>query len=249
VSFSDFEALSFDCYGTLIDWEAGILGALRPWADAHELAISDEELLAAYSIAESEAEVTHPTDLYPQILARSMRGVGAVLGVPVGDAEAEALAVSVPDWPAFPDSPEALARLARRYKLIILSNVDRASFAGSNKRLGVTFTSILTAQDIGSYKPSPRNFEALGAETARLGIAPGRLLHVAQSLFHDHVPAKAAGLPTVWIDRRHAKAGWGATPEPQAPVTPDWTFTSMGAFADAVDADAVDADAVDADAG
>ena len=167
-----------------------------------------------------------------------MRALGAELGAPVSDADAEALAVSVPAWPAFPDSAEALTRLSSRYRLIILSNVDRDSFAGSNRRLGVTFTSILTAQDIGSYKPSPRNFAALEEEVARLGVAPGRLLHVAQSLFHDHVPAKAAGLPTAWINRRHERPGWGATPAPPSEVTPDWTFTSMAAFADAVDAEA-----------
>ncbi len=237
MKLSDFEALSFDCYGTLIDWEAGLAIVLRRWAGAHDVALTDEELLTAYATHEAHAEVEHPTDLYPQILARSLRGLGASLGVPVADAEADALAVSVPDWPAFPDSAEALQRLSRRYLLIIVSNVDRASFAASNRRLGVTFTSILTAQDIGSYKPSPRNFEALVAEANRLGVGEGRLLHVAQSLFHDHVPAKAIGLPTVWINRRHARPGWGATPAPPAEATPDWTFSSMAAFADAVDSE------------
>lgn len=235
MKLTDFEALSFDCYGTLIDWEAGIANVLRPWAAANGLNITDEELLTAYSTHEAQAEVEHPTDLYPQILARAIRGLGDQLGVPVTNADADAFSVSVPDWPAFPDSPDALARLAKRYKLIILSNVDRTSFAGSNKRLGVEFTSILTAQDIGSYKPSMRNFEALDAEMKRLGVGEGKLLHVAQSLFHDHVPAKKVGLPTVWINRRHDNPGWGATPDPGANVTPDWTFTSMGAFADAVD--------------
>jgi 2-haloacid dehalogenase len=236
--FADFEALSFDCYGTLIDWEAGIAATLRRWADAHGSALSDEELLVAYSVHEAEAEIAAPTDLYPQILARSMRSLGIALEKAVSDAEADAFAKSVPDWPAFPDSADALARLDRRYKLIILSNVDRTSFAGSNRRLGTTFASILTAEDVGSYKPSPRNFEALLVEAARLGIPQGTLLHVAQSLFHDHVPAKAAGLPTVWINRRHGKRGSGATPEPEIGVTPDWTFPSMAAFADAVAAEA-----------
>jgi 2-haloalkanoic acid dehalogenase type II len=237
VNFGDFDALSFDCYGTLIDWESGIAAVLSEWAGAHGLRMTGEQLLAAYSAHEARAEADHPGDLYPRILARAMRGLGAQLGAPVGDDEAERLAVSVPDWPAFPDSAEALERLARRYRLIILSNVDRASFAGSNKRLGVTFTSILTAEDIGSYKPSPRNFAALLNEAGRLGVAEGRLLHVAQSLFHDHVPAKAAGLPTVWINRRHDNPGGGATPAPSADVTPDRTYPSMRAFADAVDAD------------
>jgi 2-haloalkanoic acid dehalogenase type II len=236
MDLDDFDALSFDCYGTLIDWEAGIAAVLRPWADAHGLRISDEQLLAAYSTHEARAEADHPTDRYPQILARAMSGLGAELGVSVSDDEAGSLAVSVPDWPAFGDSAAALQRLSRHYALIILSNVDRAGFAASNARLGVTFTSILTAEDIGSYKPSPRNFAALTGEAARLGIAEGRLLHVAQSLFHDHVPARAAGLTTVWIDRRHAKPGWGATPQPPADVTPDWTFTTLEAFADTVDA-------------
>lgn len=231
-----FDALSFDCYGTLIDWEAGIAAALRPWADRAGVTATDEELLAAFSAHEATAEEEHPADLYPAILARSMRALGAQLGAPVTDTEADTFGASVPDWPAFPDSAEALARLAARYRLIILSNVDRTSFAGSNRRLGVEFTSIVTAQDVGSYKPDPANFAALAAETARLGITPGRHLHVAQSLFHDHVPAKAAGLPTVWIDRRHDNPGWGATPRPPAPVTPDLTFPSMAAFADAVDA-------------
>ncbi|SEH03847.1 putative hydrolase of the HAD superfamily [Nonomuraea solani] len=236
MNFGDYDALSFDCYGTLIDWESGIATVLRGWAGAHGLRMSDEELLTAYSTHEAQAEADFPGDLYPKILARAMRGLGAQLGVPVSDDEAKSLAVSVPDWPAFPDSTEALERLARRYQLIILSNVDRASFAGSNQRLGITFTSILTAEDIGSYKPSPRNFEALAREAGRLGVAEGRLLHVAQSLFHDHVPAKAAGLPTVWINRRHDNPGGGATPAPPSAVTPDWTFPSMRAFADAVDA-------------
>lgn len=235
MNLADFDALSFDCYGTLIDWEAGIAAVLRRWANAHGLGMTDELLLTAYSTHEARAEADHPADVYPKILARAMRGLGAQLDVPVSDEEAGSLAVSVPDWPAFPDSAEALERLSRRYKLIILSNVDRASFAGSNKRLGVTFTSILTAEDVGSYKPSARNFEALAREAERLGIAQGRLLHVAQSLFHDHVPAKAAGLLTAWINRRHDRPGWGATPEPPADVTPDWTFTSMAAFADAAD--------------
>jgi 2-haloalkanoic acid dehalogenase type II len=237
VKLTGFEALSFDCYGTLIDWEAGIASVLRRWADSREVAMSDEELLLAYSSHEAAAEVDHATDVYPLILARAMRDLGAQLGVAVNDSDAQELAGSVPDWPAFDDSTEALQRLGDHFKLIILSNVDRESFAGSNKRLQVEFTSVITAQDVGSYKPSMRNFDALEAERRRLGIAEGKLLHVAQSLFHDHVPAKQAGLPTVWINRRHANPGWGATPAPQAEVTPDWTFTSMAAFADAVEAE------------
>ena len=232
-----FGALSFDCYGTLIDWEAGIAAVLGPWAQSRGLEMSDEALLAAYSGHEARAEAQHPGELYPAILARALHRLGGELGAEVSDEDAQRLARSVPDWPPFGDSRDALAALGKCYQLIILSNVDRDSFAGSNRRLGVTFTSILTAEDIGSYKPSPRNFGALLAEAGRLGIGEGRLLHVAQSLFHDHLPAKKAGLPTVWINRRHDRPGWGATPAPVAEVAPDWEFPSMEAFAEAVAAE------------
>jgi 2-haloacid dehalogenase len=238
VKLTDFDAMSFDCYGTLIDWEYGLATVLGAWARARGLQLDDEILLAAYSTHEARAEAEHPGDSYPDILARSLRDLGGHLGAEVTDDEAQRLASSVPDWPAFPDSPAALAALHSRYQLIILSNVDRDSFAASNQRLGVTFASVLTAQDIGSYKPASRNFDALLAEAARLGIGEGRLLHVAQSLFHDHVPAKRAGLRTVWINRRHDRLGWGATPAPPADVVPDWEFPSLQALADAVAADA-----------
>lgn len=235
MKFADFEALSFDCYGTLIDWEAGIAAVLGPWTRRCGLDLDQEQLLAAYAAAEARAELDHPSELYRDILARSFRSLGDQVGAPVTDLDAAALASSVPDWPAFEDSHDALSVLGERFKLIILSNVDRVSFAGSQARLGVEFTSVLTAEEIGSYKPSPRNFDALGADVRRLGVDRGRLLHVAQSLFHDHVPAKRAGLRTVWINRRHDRPGWGATPAPPAEVTPDWEFPSMAAFASAVE--------------
>ena len=233
VRLADFDALSFDCYGTLIDWEAGISAVLEPWARERGVDIGVEELLERYAKAEAHQELQTPAALYPDILAAAMRSVGAALGAEVSEADGDRLATSIGDWPAFPDSKAALAALSARYKLVILSNVDRRSFAGSNARLGVRFDAIVTAEDVGSYKPSPRNFEALLATVRGLGVPDGRLLHVAQSLFHDHVPAKRLGLPTVWIDRRGAEKGWGATPPPSAVVAPDWTFHSMAAFASA----------------
>ena len=232
---TDFDALSFDCYGTLIDWEAGIGAVLREWADRRGLDMTTEELLVAYADHEAQAERDHPTDPYPSILSRAMRGLGKALDTEVTYDDAHALAISVPDWPAFPDSADALQRLAKHFKLIILSNIDNASFAASNEKLKVTFDAILTAENIGSYKPSPANFDALDHQVDTMGIPRTKLLHVAQSLFHDHVPAKGRGMATVWINRRHADPGWGATPDPGAQVTPDWTFTSMAEFADAVD--------------
>jgi putative hydrolase of the HAD superfamily len=234
---TEFQAMSFDCYGTLIDWEAGLARVLTPWARSARLDLDDEALLAAYSRHEAQAEAAYPEEPYPEILARSMRALGSELGSPVSPEDEQRLARSVPDWPAFADSAAALAALSQRFKLIILSNVDRASFAASNRRLGVQFSAVITAQDVGSYKPSPRNFESLLAEATRLGVEDGTLLHVAQSLFHDHVPARQAGLPTAWINRRKGRPGWGATPAPDAPVVPDWEFSSMAALADAVAAD------------
>lgn len=126
--------------------------------------------------------------------------------------------------------------LQESHKLTVLSNVDAQSFAASSARLGIQFDAVITAQDVGSYKPSMNNFEALRSKVLELGVVPGKLLHVAQSLFHDHAPAKAAGLSTVWIDRRHDRSGWGATPAPQEPVRPDFMFTSMKEFAQAMTA-------------
>jgi len=234
MKLTDFEALSFDCYGTLIDWEAGLSAVLVPWARDRGLRMTSEQLLTEYASIEAEVEAEHPALLYPDVLARSMQLLGTKLHTDVTGEDAARLAGSVPDWPAFPDSRDALLALGERFRLIILSNVDRASFAASSTWLGATFASVITAQDVGSYKPAQANFDALAAEAGRLGIGPGGLLHVAQSLFHDHVPAKQAGLPTAWINRRHDRPGWGATPQPPAPVTPDWEFPSMAAFAAAV---------------
>ena len=230
-----YKALSFDCYGTLIDWEAGIAAVLRPWASEQGLDLDDEELLLAYAGNESDVERDMPTALYPDVLAEAFRRTGERLGKPVSDQWAARLGQSVPDWPAFPDSAEALARLATRYQLIILSNVHRDGFAGSNRRLRGDFAAIITAEDVGAYKPAANHFHALDATLADLGLDRAKLLHVAQSLFHDHVPARREGLPSVWINRRHDRPGWGATPQPSEEWTYDLEFTSMAGFADAVD--------------
>jgi 2-haloalkanoic acid dehalogenase type II len=167
------------------------------------------------------------------VVASSFTALGRELGIDVPATEAHRLGASIPDWPAFPDSHDALAALSARYRLIILSNVDHTSFAGTNRRLGVRFDAIVTAQDVGAYKPSLDNFRALLASAADLGIQTGRLLHVAQSLFHDHVPAKTLGLPTVWINRRPPERA-GAAGRVEPPVAPDWEFRSMAHFAAAI---------------
>ncbi len=235
MDLTTFRVLSFDCYGTLIDWEAGIAAVLRPWADEVGVTASDEELLTTYAAHETAVAREHPGTLYPDVLAEGIRRVGHELDRPVDDEWAGRLARSVPDWPAFPDSTDALTRLARHYQLVIVSNIHRDGFAASNQRLGGEFAAVITAEDVGAYKPADPHFRALEQALADLGVSSAEALHVAQSLFHDHVQAKQRGLRSVWINRRHDRPGWGATPEPAEEWSYDLEFPSMAAFADAVD--------------
>jgi 2-haloacid dehalogenase len=220
-----FEVLTFDCYGTLIDWETGILAALRA-AHPSGWPADDEELLQRFAVHEAAAE-RGPYRPYREVLEAAIRGIAGDLGVAVGPDGVRGFAESVGDWPPFPDSTEALRRLARRYRLGIITNCDDDLFAASNERLGVKFDWVITAQQVRSYKPSHRNFERA---LATIPVPRERILHVAQSLYHDHVPAKAVDLATAWIDRRRGRSGSGATPPAEA--VPDVAFPSMAALAD-----------------
>ena len=236
IDLTAFKALSFDCYGTLIDWEAGLGAVLVPGPPSWGSTSPRRTCCWPTPTTRPPSSGQTPTALYPQVLAEAFRRTGATLGASVSDQWASRLGGSVPDWPAFEDSADALARLAQHYQLIIVSNVHRAGFAGSNQRLRGDFAAIITAEDVGAYKPAENHFRALDDARSELGVDRGQLLHVAQSLFHDHVPAKREGLPSVWINRRHDRPGWGATPEPAQEWSYDLEFSSMGAFADAVDA-------------
>jgi 2-haloacid dehalogenase len=229
VDFRAYEVLTFDCYGTLIDWEAGLVGALRE-ALPGAAGVGDDELLETYARHEAEAEKP-PYRSYREVLAAGVRGVADDLGLTVaGDAVAR-FSESVRDWPAFPDSSEALARLHDRFRLGVITNCDSDLFAASSERLGTDFDWVVTAEAARAYKPALAGFELA---FATIPVPRERILHVAQSLFHDHVPAKLLGLTTVWIDRRHDRPGSGATPPAEA--APDATYPSMQAFADAVSA-------------
>jgi 2-haloacid dehalogenase len=225
VNYAGFEALTFDCYGTLIDWETGLADAFRPVLRAHRVEAGDEDVIGRYARYEAEAEAG-PYLSYRDVLAAGLRGVAAELGVEPTAAEVDAFSGSVADWPAFPDSAAALARLALRFRLGVITNCDDDLFAASNRKLGVTFEWIVTAQQVGSYKPDERNFHAA---FERLGLPREKILHVAQSLYHDHVPAKRLGLSTVWINRRQGRQGSGATPV--AAAAPDAAFSDMASFA------------------
>jgi 2-haloacid dehalogenase len=230
LDYSRFDALTFDCYGTLIDWEAGLLAALRPVLAARGVDAPDDDLLALFGGFEAAAEAG-PYLRYRAILAHCLRKIGAHYGIEPDEAEVAAFADSVGDWPAFADSATALARLHERFRLGVITNCDDDLFARSAARLRTTFDWVVTAQSVGSYKPDPRNFEVA---FERIGLPRERILHVAQSLFHDHVQAKRLGLTTVWIDRRHDRGGFGATPP--ADATPDATFPDMASFAAAATA-------------
>lgn len=230
LDFGRFDALTFDCYGTLIDWETGLAEAFRPILRAHGIQAGDEDLLIRYGRHEAQAEAGRYLR-YRAVLAAGLRGVAGELGFEPTPDEVEAFSGSVADWPAFPDSAEALARLHERFRLGVITNCDDDLFAASNRRLGVAFDCVVTAQQAGAYKPGERGFH-LAFE--RLGLPRERILHVAQSLYHDHVPVRRLGLASVWIDRRHGREGAGATPVAEA--EPDATFPDMSTFAAAATA-------------
>ncbi len=229
-SFDRFEVLTFDCYGTLIDWERGILEAARrllgPAGAEPGAEPGDDAILEAFARHEHRVE-TGPFQSYRGILTEVARAIGHDLGADVSDSDAASFGGSVGEWPAFADSPAALARLATRFRLGVVTNCDDDLFAASARRLGIAFDEVVTAQQVGSYKPAPRHFEVM---FERLGVPRERILHVAQSLFHDHVPAKALGLTTAWVDRRGGRVGSGATPP--ADATPDLVVPDLATLAD-----------------
>jgi 2-haloacid dehalogenase len=231
MKLSDFDVLSFDCYGTLIDWESGLYSGLIPLLARAGADLPRDAVLEEFARFESRQQALTPSMPYSELLAAVHGQLAAAWGVAVDPAEDVRFGASVADWPPFADTVEALGYLKRHFQLVILSNVDRASFQATNRLLGVAFDAIHTAQDIGSYKPDPRNFAYLLDRVKEQGVGREKLLHVAQSLFHDHVPANAVGLASAWIDRRHAAGGSGATAPVSADVRYDFRFTSLGALA------------------
>ena len=239
---TDYRVLTFDCYGTLIDWESGIWDALQPLIMRNRGSdVTSEAGLRAFAQSESRQEHATPGLRYPKLLARVHRRIAESLGLETSAALDEAFGASVPHWPAFPDTADALRILKRHYRLVILSNVHRDGIAASNRKLGVEFDAIYTAEDIGSYKPSDANFEYLLAHLkSDLKLERSDVLHTAQSLHHDHVPANRFGLANAWIDRQRLSddGSWGATERVATMPSSDFVFFSMGEMADAVAADA-----------
>jgi len=230
LDFSQFECLTFDCYGTLIDWETGILSALKPILESHNRILSDESILEMYGTIEAQAEAGEYRP-YRKILQFATQRMGARFSFALHGNEINALPESLKNWPPFPDTVDSLRRLKSRYKLAIVSNTDDDLFADTAKVLQVPFDFVITAEQARSYKPSHNNFR-LALE--RIGLPKEKILHCAQSIFHDVVPTKQLGIANVWVNRRAGRKGTGAT-LPSNEI-PDVTVTSLKELADLVGA-------------
>ncbi|PDT81213.1 haloacid dehalogenase type II [Sinorhizobium sp. BJ1] len=233
MKLTDFKALTFDCYGTLIDWESGMIQGLKPLTRRVGKNLSRNEILEAHARHESSQQLQTPAKNYRDLLPIVYKRLAEEWGVAVNWGECVAYGRTVKDWPAFSDSAGALQYLKTHYKIVILSNVDNESFAGSNEKLQVGFDAIYTAEDCGSYKPSDRNFEYMIKKLKTLGIQKHEVLHTAESMFHDHGPANKHGLASCWIYRRYDQAGFGATMDPGQMPKYDFRFNSMADLAKA----------------
>ena len=211
MNLREFSVLTFDCYGTLIDWETGLRQAFAQVFDAHGITADFERLLLQFGEHESVLE-QGPFMEYKAVLRGVLASIAKLYGFTPTPLQLDAFALSVGEWPPFADSRDALRALKKQYKLVVVSNVDDDLFAHSAAQLGVMFDDVITAQQVRSYKPSYNNFNLA---LARIAVPKERILHVAQSLYHDIAPAKALGLSTVWVNRRAGKTG-GATPESDA---------------------------------
>jgi 2-haloacid dehalogenase len=206
LDFTRFKLLSFDCYGTMIDWETGIFSALRPILTEHRQNITDSTILELYSELEASAEKGEFLR-YRHVLQSVVRGFGERLGFSPTDAEVHSLPGSLANWQPFADTVEALRKLRARYQLAVISNVDDDLFATTAPKLGVSFDAVITAQQAGCYKPCMRIFEL--AEK-RMGVSREHWLHVGQSIYHDVIPAQSLGIATVWVNRPSPRPGAGA---------------------------------------
>jgi len=222
-----FRALTFDVVGTLVDFETGILDFLRPWARTHGLAASEVDLLEAFARGEARYEVEMPDRPFRAIVRAIYRDLAHDWHVPYEARDADAFADSIASWPAFPDAVEALAYLGEHYVLAAITNADRFSLEAMAATLGDPFDRAFTADRAGAHKPARAMFDYALDALAENGIPRDRILHVAQSQYHDIVPARALGLTTVWLERRHDQDGWGATPAPQEAAEPDLRITTL----------------------
>ena len=225
LDFDRFEVLTFDCYGTLIDWETGILRAVRRVFDRRGIRVGDDDILEKYAEVEAALEAGQYTS-YSAVLRGVMAGMSRHFRFDVDPDEADCLIRSLGRWEPFADTIDALRRLGTRYRLAVVSNIDDELFARTARRLEVPFDFVVTAEQVRAYKPSPVVFER-ALELS--GCRREHVLHVAQSLYHDVIPARALGIATVWVNRRMGKAGSGAVPP--ASAVPDLEVPGLGTLA------------------
>jgi 2-haloacid dehalogenase len=225
LDFSRFEILTFDCYGTLIHWEDGILRCLHQILAAHSRNADDATILQLYGDFEASAEQGEYR-CYRDVLHSVVGQFGKQFGFAPSDHEAHSLAESLKDWKPWPDTIEALRVLGSRFRLAIISNVDDDLFAATRPQLEVDFGQIITAQQARVYKPSLKIFELA---LSRVGVPAHRVLHVGQSLYHDVIPAQSLGLATVWVNRPSARSGVGAVKAAEA--RPDLQVSSLAELA------------------
>jgi putative hydrolase of the HAD superfamily len=235
MALRDYKILTFDVVGTLIDFEAGVLDYIRPIARRAGLTLDDEAILLSYGKAEDIEHKRTPGLPFPIMLEPIYRTMAKEFGLPLGEAEAEGLRLSIPSWPAFADSVEAMKRLRRRYRLAAMTNSDNWALENFARVLDNPFDDTVTAEDVGTCKPDPQFFAYARGRQSPHGFTMKDYLHVAQSQFHDIGVAKALGYSTCWIERRKGKKGFGGSPAPAAVTRPDYHFASLGELADAVD--------------
>jgi 2-haloacid dehalogenase len=225
IAFDKYQAMTFDCYGTLIDWETGIETVVHPWLAEMKNPVPIELVITCFALHQARHQQTRPAPLYPEVLRRTWKNIEGTFGWGENLDRADAFAASVPHWPPFADTIGALRYFADFYELAILSNVDNRSLRGTLGQLTVPFAFTVTAEDVESYKPGRPHFAQSIERMARMGIAREQILHVAQSKHHDIKPGRELGLTTVWVDRRYGKKGSGATLATDA--SPDLTVTSL----------------------
>jgi 2-haloacid dehalogenase len=225
IDFDRYKVLTFDCYGTLIDWETGITNVVGPWLAEDNSQIPIELVISSFAIHQSKHQQTRPTLLYPEVMSRTWRDIENTFGWSERPERAEAFARSVSVWPTFPDTVESLKYLSQFYKLAILSNVDNASLRKSIALLEAPIAATVTAEDVESYKPGLPHFERAFEKLADMAIGREQILHVAQSKHHDIKPGRELGLTTVWVNRRYGKKGTGATLATDA--EPDLTVNAL----------------------
>jgi 2-haloacid dehalogenase len=228
LDFSRFEILTFDCYGTLINWEDGILRCLHRIMEAHHQKVDDATILQLYGDFEASAE-QGKYRCYREVLNSVVRQFGERFGFAASDQEVRSLADSLKDWKPWPDTVAALRELRSRFQLAVISNVDDDLFASTRPQLQVDFTYVITAEQARAYKPSLKIFELA---LSRIGVPPHHILHVAQSVYHDIVPAQSLGLATVWVNRPSARGGVGAVKAAEA--HPDLQVASLAELAASV---------------